>query len=336
MPRTLVVQTAFLGDVVLTTPLIEELATRGSVDVVTTPAGAGLLAGHPAVRRIIPFDKHDTQKGIAGLVSIIRAARSESPSDTAVLAQRSVRSAAVALLAGYKRRTGFEGSPGRILYTDRIPFDRSLHQSARLLSLSGRITDRNKPPRPRLYPSPANEAEVDQLLQGAGAVGEPLIGIAPGGVWGTKRWVHYDDLVGNLADLGRVVIIGGGELAESASRLVSASGGRAIDASGRLSLLASAALIGRCRVLVTNDSAPLHIASAMNTPTVGVYGPTDPVLGFYPLADHWGFAGLETLGCRPCHHHGPPTCPLGHFRCMRNLTAEAVEAVVRRVVAEAA
>lgn len=166
--------------------------------------------------------------------------------------------------------------------------------------------------------------------------GEPLIGIAPGGVWGTKRWVHYDQLVGKLADLGRVVIIGGGELAESSRQLVAASGGVAIDATGRLQLLASAALIGRCRVLVTNDSAPLHIASAMNTPTVGVYGPTDPAFGFYPLADQWGFAGIGNLECRPCHHHGPPTCPLGHFRCMRDLTAEAVEAVVRQVAMQAA
>ena len=98
---------------------------------------------------------------------------------------------------------------------------------------------------------------------------------------------------------------------------------------GRLSLLASAELIGRARLLVTNDSAPLHLASAMNTPTVAVFGPTVPAFGFGPLADRASVAEHLGLDCRPCDRHGPQRCPLGHWRCMREITAGDVAALAR-------
>jgi heptosyltransferase-2 len=97
-----------------------------------------------------------------------------------------------------------------------------------------------------------------------------------------------------------------------------------LDATGRLSLLASAELIGRCAVLVTNDSAPLHLASAMGTPTVAIFGPTVPEFGFGPLAPRATVVGHDTLPCRPCDRHGPQRCPLGHHRCMRDLTPSMV------------
>ena len=98
----------------------------------------------------------------------------------------------------------------------------------------------------------------------------------------------------------------------------------AIDTTGRLGLLASADLIRRSKLLVTNDSLPQHLASAMGTPTVTIYGPTIPAFGFGPLAPRSTTAGHEFLDCRPCHPHGPAECPLGHHRCMRDLAAADV------------
>jgi heptosyltransferase-2 len=89
-------------------------------------------------------------------------------------------------------------------------------------------------------------------------------------------------------------------------------------------MLGSAELIGRSAVIVTNDSSPLHLASAMGTPTVAIFGPTVPDFGFGPLAASNVVVGHESLTCRPCHRHGPRRCPLRHFRCMRELTAELV------------
>jgi len=129
-------------------------------------------------------------------------------------------------------------------------------------------------------------------------------------------------------------VIGAKDDAPLASEIAAAAPGRVIDATGRLSLLGSAELIRRCIVLVTNDSAPQHLASAVGTPTVTVFGPTVPEFGFGPLAPHSLTAGVSGLDCRPCDRHGPARCPLGHWRCMRDLDAATVAAMVVRVEVE--
>jgi heptosyltransferase-2 len=105
-----------------------------------------------------------------------------------------------------------------------------------------------------------------------------------------------------------------------------------LNAAGRLSLLASADMIGRAAALVTNDSAPQHFASAMHTPTVTIFGPTSAAFGFGPLAPRSESVGLTGLACRPCHRHGPARCPLGHWRCMRELSSEQVHEVLFRIL----
>lgn len=326
---SLVIQTSFLGDVILSTPLIATLAAQGPVDVVVTPAGAPILEGNPHVRRVIVFDKRKADRGISGLFRIARALGAQR-SDVAYLAQGSLRSAMLARLAGYTQRIGFETSPGRLLYTQRRPFRREQHHSERLLRLalghSASITARAL--RPNLYPTERDRAAVDELLVQASGDGRPFIALAPGSIWGTKRWPYYAQLARALQQSFRPVIIGSREDAPLAVEITRATAGDAIDASGRLTLLASAELIGRCAAIVTNDSAPLHLASAMNTPTVAIFGPTVPAFGFGPLAEKSAIAEHTTLDCRPCHPHGPMVCPLGHWRCMRDLSLETVIARV--------
>jgi heptosyltransferase-2 len=159
--------------------------------------------------------------------------------------------------------------------------------------------------------------------------GGPSIAVAPGSVWATKRWPGFAELARALASEYRIVIIGADADRPFADEILSATGGRAVDATGRLSLLASAELIRRSALLVTNDSLPLHLASAMNTPTVAVFGPTVPEFGFGPLATKAAIAGLSGLACRPCDRHGPRQCPLGHWRCMREITPTMVGVLVR-------
>jgi heptosyltransferase-2 len=127
-----------------------------------------------------------------------------------------------------------------------------------------------------------------------------------------------------LRDIGRPIVLGSAGETPLAGEMIAVAGAAVIDATGRLSLLASAELLSRCMLLVTNDSAPQHLASAMGTPTVTVFGPTVPEFGFGPLAPGARVAGHPTLSCRPCHPHGPAVCPLGHWRCMRDLPATAV------------
>ena len=326
----LLVQTSFLGDMVLTTPLIAWLAGSGPLDVVATPRAAGLLENNPDVREVILYDKRGVDRGIAGftrLASRLRAKRY----DAAYLAQGSVRSGALALAAGIRDRVGFASSAGRLFYTTRVPSIDDMHHAARLLSLATRDPTRDiaaSALRPHLYPGDRQRTAVDQLL-GAAKLGEPLIALAPGSVWATKQWPYYADLARDLRRDARLVIVGAESDRPLAAEIVHATGGTAIDATGRLSLLASAELIGRSMLLVTNDSAPLHLASAMNTPTVAIFGPTVPEFGFGPLADRSRVAGLTGLACRPCDRHGPRRCPLGHWRCMREITADDVARLAR-------
>jgi heptosyltransferase-2 len=343
---SLVIQTSFLGDAVLTTPLIAELAQHGPVDVVVTPASSVLLANNPSIRKLFIYDKRGRDAGAGGLLRLARAIyRHSRTADgdgavsggrSAYLAQGSVRSASLALLAGFRQRVGFDSSPARLLYTSRIPYDRSAHHAERLWRLASR--GKNRParemPAPRLYPGEPERAAVDALV-GAADDDRPLVALAPGSVWGTKRWPYYPELAARIAQRCRLVIVGSSDDSEAAGHIAHAAGAQGVvDATGKLSLLASAELIGRADLLVTNDSSPQHLASAMATPTITIFGPTVPAFGFGPLAPHSTPLGHPSLPCRPCHHHGPPTCPLGHWKCMRELEVEVVEGAVERILEE--
>lgn len=322
--NALVIQTSFLGDVVLTTPLIARLAARGSVDVVTTPASAGLLANHPGVRRVIEYDKRGVHAGFAGLRRIARDVRSPDRAAEAYCVQGSWRTAALAVLAGYGTRVGFDTSAAKWLYTRRVPYRRDAHHARRLLDLAGETPGEPPALPPRLYPGDAERAAVDRLLARRTDGARPLVALAPGSVWATKRWPGYVDAARALRARAQLVVVGSAADQPVAREIVDASGGAAVDATGRLTLLASAELLRRCALLVTNDSAPQHLASAMGTPTITVFGPTVPEFGFGPLAPHSSAVGHPSLPCRPCHPHGPPVCPLGHWRCMRELDTPTV------------
>ena len=333
MAASLVIQTSFIGDTVLTTPLLVQLANRGAVDVVTTPASASLLAGHPAVREVIVYDKRGRDAGLFGLIGLARRLRS-ARYDAAYLAQGSLRSALLAALAGIPVRNGFATSGPAWLYTRRVAFREDLHHAARLLQLA-RPNGREGTPeevRPTLFPGDAERRAVDELLRANGvAPGDALVALAPGSVWGTKRWPWYPQLAAILESMAHVVVVGGAEDSALAAEIGTAASS-AIDATGRLSLLASAELLRRCALLVTNDSAPAHLASAVDTPTLELFGPTVPAFGFGPLATRSAVLGLDALPCRPCDRHGPERCPLTHHRCMRDLPPALVAERVRTLL----
>jgi heptosyltransferase-2 len=329
---TLLIQTAFLGDVILTTPLLAGLAARhGPVDVVTTPAAAPLLETHPAVRRVIPFDKQRADRGWKGVVALAKRLAAERY-ERAYLPHRSLRSAALALLARIPARVGFRGG-WSFLYTESRRKPGSGHETDRLLALAD-LEPGAYPP--HLRPSPEDTRVVGDLLSQAGiAENAGIVALAPGSIWGSKRWPYYGELARRLSSRDRfdIAIVGGPEDAsqgEEIRRTAEDGGGRrtVVNACGTLTLRQSAALIARAAVLVTNDSAPLHLATAMGTPIVAIFGPTLPSFGFGPIAAGDVALGVDALPCRPCSHHGPPRCPLGHHRCMRDIGPEVVVAAI--------
>lgn len=333
-PPTLVVQTAFLGDVILTTPLLSALAERqGPVDVVVTPPALELLAGHPAVRDVIGFDKRGRDRGLAGLWRMGRRLR-QAGYARVYLPHRSIRSAALAWLARIPERIGFADSPGAWTYTRRVVRPAGVHEVERLMALAGargeggggrgdmsRSKREAQAPPVRLGITNSHRRQAAEWLRSRG-VPDGFVALAPGSVWATKRWPYYRDLAARLD--GPIVIIGGPEDAAEGQAIAGAAPGRAVNAAGALPLAVSAALLERARVLVTNDSAPLHLATAAGTPIVAIFGPTVPAFGFGPRGTSDRVVEEGSLSCRPCSHHGPMVCPLGHHRCMREIGVERV------------
>ena len=312
VPRspTLVIQTAFLGDVVLTTPLLGVLAARhGPVDVVTTPAAAALLETHPAVRRVWRYDKRGREAGLAGLRRLAASLRAERYA-RAVLPHRSWRSGALAVWAGIPERIGFEDAPARLTYTARVERPHGGHEVERLLGLAGRradARDAHDAPEVSLGLTDEDRAAADGWLAGHG-IAPGFVALAPGSIWGTKRWPGYGELAARLVAGGReVVVVGGADDARLAEEVVAAGNGergtgngKVASAAGALALRASAALIARAEVLVTNDSAPLHLATATGTRVVAIFGPTVPAFGFGPRGPLDRVVEHPGLDCRPC------------------------------------
>lgn len=320
---TLVLQTAHLGDVVLTLPLLLRLAEQaGPVDVVTTPEAAPILEGHPAVRRVIAFDKRGVARGVSGLWRLARQLRGAGYHQ-AILVQGSLRTGLLAWLAGIPNRVGFAGAPGAMFYTERRRRPETGHMSARLGALEGGAGV----PRPWLTPSPRSQSGAATWLDQAGVDGEFIV-LAPYARWGTKRWPGFAELARRLP--GPLVIIGGRSDRTEAEALAGQDPERIRVAAGTLSLPETAALIARARVVIANDSIALHLATALDRPVVAIFGPTVPAFGFGPLSGT--VVEHPDLSCRPCSDHGPAVCPLGHHRCMRELSADTVALAVSAIL----
>lgn len=338
--RFLVFQTAFLGDVILTLPMIQILHNKfpsAEIDVVTTPKAAEFLHNHPAIKNIIQYDKRGSQKGLSGIFVLASLLRQKNY-DVAVVPHRSFRTAMVIALSGIKERIGFSNASGRFFYNHIAEYVKSKHEIERNYSLlsSFGITVNHKE-YPSLYPSLEDKNTIDRFLFDREILQQgKMIAIAPGSVWNTKRWLieRFTELSKLLANDGfEILIVGGKDDAELGRAIIGSAKHKHIhDATGKLSLLQSAELIGRCRTLVTNDSAPLHIGVAMRTPVVAIFGATIPEFGFAPYGENDLVIETKGLDCRPCAIHGGDKCPIGTFVCMKNIKAGVVFEKVKKLV----
>lgn len=340
--RILILQTAFLGDLILTLPLLDAVHRRwpkASIDVIVRASYANVLDGHAAVRSVIPYDKHASERGIGAMRSMVGRLR-ERRYDLAFVPHRSFRSGLLVWLTGIKRRVGYRRVTGSIFYTDRVPRDMTQHESARVLALLNPLDSEyvaRQDSRPHL---PVDRMDtLDEVDDWMDEVGLPrdrrLVVLAPGSVWATKRWPeeHWAGLLRLLREDRSlaVVLVGGPEDRDLCVRVKDAGGSEAYVAAGRLSVLGSAALISRAEVLVTGDTAPLHLAQGVRTPTVAIFGPTVPEFGFGPTGENDRILGTD-LPCRPCAIHGSRECPLGHHHCMRWLREGMVHKTVRELL----
>ncbi len=334
--RILILQTAFIGDVVLTLPVAQVLRKHfpaAHIAMMTIPAAANLLENHPAVNESIVYDKRGTDRGLKGIIRISMLLR-EGSFDLAVVPHRSIRSALAVRLAGIPTRIGFSTSAGSLLLTEIVRYEENIHEIMRNLSLLQPLgINEAENVFPDLFPSVKDKKVVDDLLSSSGK--SRMIAIAPGSVWFTKRWPEqqFVELVKLLHSSGDMVVTVGGKDDEFLCRriLEHAGPGKALNVAGRLSLLQSAELIRRCTALVSNDSAPMHLAVAMRTPVIAIFGATIPEFGFAPVGIHDEVIQSHGLACRPCSIHGGDKCPIKTFLCMKQIMPEYVFSRVRGV-----
>jgi heptosyltransferase-2 len=333
--KILIVQTAFAGDVILSTPLAEALKRcypSSEVHFLAIPGPADLLKNNPFISRIWIFDKRGLDKSPLKLIKWMRRLKAEQY-DLAVVPHRSIRSASLVRGAAIPRIVGFDKSAGRILFTDvvKYPNCHEVDRNLKLLSVIG-CDERMAP---KLFPGEAEEAAVNAFLSETGVENEPFISMAPGSVWPTKRWLpeYFAETAGLLYKNRRVrtVLIGGQSERELGEYIQQNAGESVVNSMGALSHLASAALIRRSALMVSNDSAPAHLAAAVNIPVIAVFGPTIPAFGFGPYGpDH---IIVETdLICRPCGIHGGKRCKEIHFKCMRDILPLRIMAEIEKVL----
>jgi len=341
-PRNILVfQTAFLGDVILTLPMLQVLKKHfpfSEIDVVTTPKAAELLKNHPAISNVLLYDKRGAQRGLRGILELSSFLRKQRY-DIALVPHRSFRTAAVIGLSNIPVRVGLSIAAGKFFYTHIVEYQKSRHEIERnyaLLAPFGiKVMLRELP---SLHPSLNDTNTVNKFLFEREIIHQQkMIAIAPGSVWNTKRWLieRYTGLALRLAEEGwEVLLIGGKEDMELGKAIIESAKHKNIhNAAGALSLLQSAELIGRCKTLVTNDSAPLHIGVAMQTPVVAIFGATVPEFGFAPYGKHDVVVEIKNLSCRPCAIHGGNECPIGTFDCMKKIDVEMVyEKIVEHLV----
>ena len=327
----LIVQTGFLGDAVLATGLLRAIASARPdvrVGMVVRAGFDEILRGHPALHALHALDK-GSRDGMAALAEELR----EAAYDVALLPHRSLRSALLARRAGIRRRIGFRQSDAPWLLTERVAYLISLHETDRnatLLERAGIVGDPAER-MPWLVPAPA---AIDAIRERLKDDPRRLVVLAPGSVWETKRWSAegYAAVARALREEGcRVVLAGSGgerKLCEQIAEMAGLSTWSML--CGVLTLAELVALISMAERVVTNDSAPLHIAESLGTPVTSIFGPTVPEFGFGPRAPRSAVVERGGLDCRPCRIHGSRRCPIGTHECIRSIGVEEVLATFGR------
>ncbi len=316
--RIAVIQTAFLGDVIFTSPLVQVLKAawpNAKLTLVTRPRNASAALCIPGVDAVVPFDKHGADGGLRGLK---RVAKLLGPQDLALAPHPSLRSAMLAWMTRAPVRVGNDATLKRRFFTQKVvvrerePFVQQSMDLARALGIEG-------PTELVLVPPPSEVVRARLALEGP-----PAVGLIIGSSWATKRWPaeSFAALADRVDEVGlRPVLFGAPSERPLADAVLGAvRRARPVDAVGN-DLLESLAMLSILEGVVGGDTGLSHAARALGTPTLLLFGPTDP--GAHTL-EHHAQALRVGLDCQPCDLHGPRKCPLGQQDCMRTLEVERV------------
>ncbi len=314
--KFLVIQTAFIGDCILTLPLLQELKkiySESIIDVVCNPTSAEIFEASTAVDGVIIYDKKKTGKSLKSILNFAHTLRKANYTRIYTL-HKSFRSAILTFQTGVKETFGFSNSAFPSVFSNIISYDPALHEVRRLLSFTGNEYEGESwKIMPQIIISSESKAKVDEFT----ADFQHFAVISPSSVWETKRYPaeKFRELIDHFSDMGITIILSGGEGDKALCDNLMNGKQNVINAAGVFSLIESVYLISKSEFLITNDSAPTHMAMAAGTPVITIFCSTVPEFGFAGYSEKSYSIGVKNLKCRPCGIHGYKECPAGHFKC---------------------
>jgi heptosyltransferase-2 len=318
--KFLVIQTAFIGDVILATSLLENLHQaypKAKIDLVVRKGNEPLFENHPYLNNVFVWKK--TENKYKNLFKLIKKVRRDKY-DVTINLQRYFASGFISLRSKAYTKIGYKSNPLSLFYSKKIEHSigDGKHEVERNYQLVKEFVN-SEICKPKLYPNTTNYDKIKSIN-----LPKDYIVIAPASVWFTKRLPKskFIELIILNSYASKIVLIGAPSDYEYCESILNESNAEnVINLAGKLNLLDSTALIEKAKMSYVNDSAPLHLASSVNAPVTAFFCSTIPDFGFGPLSDSSIVLQVkEKLDCRPCGLHGKSTCPKGHFKCGNDLT----------------
>jgi lipopolysaccharide heptosyltransferase II len=322
MQRFLIIQTAFIGDVVLATVLIEKLHANfpdAKIDFLLRKGNEGLLQNHPYLNEVLIWNKkQDKTKNLFKLINIIR----KKKYDKIINVQRFFSTGLMTALSNAKEKISFDKNPLSFLFDVKVKHiigtkENPVHEVQRNLSLIKHFTNDDAVTL-KLYPSKEDFNKANVIVNSQLSTVN-YICVAPSSVWFTKqfpkeKWIEF------LKDVPlstNIYFLGAASDKIICDEIIHALPNHSTNnLCGELSFLQSAALMKAAVMNYTNDSAPMHIASSMNAPITAIFCSTVTWFGYGPLsAKSFVVEKTAPLYCRPCTLHGKKECPEKHFKC---------------------
>lgn len=335
--KILVIQTAFIGDAILTLPMLGKLKQRNSqteIDVLAIPSTEEIFVASEYVDRVIVVDKRGKHKGFRALGRFIKELK-KSNYTRVYSPHRSFRSAYITLKLDVKESYGFDNSSLMYAYKKLVKYNQQYHEVQRNLELIGENTQSDSwKIKPKIVFNNLVKKNVNDLMSSQ-SIDKNFIAIAPGSVWETKRYPkeYIRDLIEILTKKNEIVVlIGGKEDNKLCDDIASDTRENVINFAGEFSVVETICFLQNAKLLITNDSAPTHFGMCADIPVLTIYCSTVPEFGFYPYNDRSRFVSFEDLDCKPCGIHGYEKCPISTFECGKNLSVQTILSEVKKML----
>lgn len=334
-PHILVVRFSAIGDILLTTPLLRALRTRhpdARITALTKEQYLPLLSHNRNIDEVLGIGPAESVRQVAERLRRIRYThRLDLHGSLRSLALRRLIPGRWSTYSKRRLPRALLIATKRDFYRAEVPVAERYFEAAASLD----VQPDGGPPDFFLSPEAQSEASL-WLMQAGGGTPSSLVAIAPGAAHATKRWPvkHWIELTRRVTSSGAtVVVLGGADDVTIAKAIVAGAGSQVLTAAGQLSLQHTGAVLQRASALLSGDTGVMHMATAVGTPVVALFGPTVRQLGFFPYSAHRAAVLERDLGCRPCTAQGSSRCPLGHHRCMREIVPTAVAASLAELLA---